>query len=49
VRQTIRRLARDGAIEGAGRFGVTIRSPNALAEIAGICPDTLRQDIVPVV
>lgn len=47
VCRTMRRLVRDGVIEVSGKMKIAIRDPAALAEIAEVCLDELRQEIVP--
>lgn len=47
VCRTMRRLVRDGVIEVSGKMNIAIRDPAALAEIAEVCLDALRQEIVP--
>ena len=47
VCRTMRRLVRDGLIEVSGKMNIAIRDSDALAEIAEVCPETLRHELVP--
>ncbi|MBJ3762533.1 Crp/Fnr family transcriptional regulator [Maribius pontilimi] len=47
VCRTLRRFERNGFLAVANHMDITLRDVDALAEIAGIDPDTLQQEIIP--
>jgi CRP-like cAMP-binding protein len=47
VCRTMRRLTRLGVISMEGHMDITIHNMDALAEIAGVDPDALENEIIP--